>query len=424
MQHRGWAVRTVIVAGVMATVAPTPATAQQGGATGGATGGGTATTSGSTTRTPSQSNSTTAPNDTNSQRPIFISGKVLLSDGSPLTERAKIERVCNGTVKIETYTDSKGRFNFEVGRSFELPDASSGGPDPSASGPFGGRSGGAGGFGGLGGLGGLGGGASSTTPERQLWGCDLRANLAGFRSDMISLSNIHYMDNPDVGAIILHRLAKVDGLTISATSLLAPKDARKAYDKGMEATRKKNPDTAQASFEKAVALYPRYAAAWVGLGKLQEQRDHLEEARMAYQQAVTADGKYIEPYERLAYLALKANQWEELANSTAQYLRLDPFNNANLHYLNGVANFQLKRFDLAEKSAREAIRLDAAKQNPRSIYVLGLVQAQQQDFAGAATSLRAFLEASPGASDADTVRKQLSQVEEFARLKALPAPAQ
>ena len=49
---------------------------------------------------------------------------------------------------------------------------------------------------------------------------------------MVSLSNIHYMDNPDIGTIILHRLGKVDGLTVSVVSALAPKDARKAYEKG------------------------------------------------------------------------------------------------------------------------------------------------------------------------------------------------
>src|SRR5579872_730923 len=46
------------------------------------------------------------------QRPIYISGTVMLSDGTPLTERAKIERVCNNVAIVEAETDRKGRFNF------------------------------------------------------------------------------------------------------------------------------------------------------------------------------------------------------------------------------------------------------------------------------------------------------------------------
>ena len=68
-------------------------------------------------------------------------------------------------------------------------------------------------------------------------GCELRASLAGFRSDVVNLSGRRMFDNPDVGTIILHRQANVEGTTISRTTLEAPKDARKAYDKAREALR-------------------------------------------------------------------------------------------------------------------------------------------------------------------------------------------
>src|SRR5205809_1079104 len=70
--------------------------------------------------------------------------------------------------------------------------------------------------------GGMGGGRMGST-DRRLWGCELRAALVGFRSDVIQLDTIHYMDNPEIGTILLHRMAKVDGLTISVVSALAPK---------------------------------------------------------------------------------------------------------------------------------------------------------------------------------------------------------
>src|SRR5690242_16510024 len=61
------------------------------------------------------------PNDQNRfpemQRPIFISGKVTLDDGTPPPTDVVIERVCNGNPRAEAYTDSKGRFSFQLGQN-------------------------------------------------------------------------------------------------------------------------------------------------------------------------------------------------------------------------------------------------------------------------------------------------------------------
>lgn len=53
--------------------------------------------------------------------------------------------------------------------------------------------------------------------------------------EQIHLGTRRALDNPDVGTIILHRPANVEGLTISA-SAVAAKDARKSYDKAPKAT--------------------------------------------------------------------------------------------------------------------------------------------------------------------------------------------
>jgi tetratricopeptide (TPR) repeat protein len=343
------------------------------------------------------------------QRPIFISGKVALSDGTPPSDPVNIERVCSGTTRVEARTDRKGRFSFQLGGGTEFQDASSDGQDG-----IGGR--------GYGGFRGSSRGGGSSLRDNNLFNCELRATLPGYRSDPISLANIHYMDNPDLGTIILHPIAHVDGLTVSATTALASKDARKAYEKGLQAAAKKNPDEAQKDFETAVALYPKYAAAWFALGTLNEQRDHIEEARKAYDQSIAADSKFVPPYERLSFIALKESKWQDLADMTDRMLRLNPYDYPSAYYLSGVANLQLQHLEAAEKNAREAIRLDPLKKNARAYYVLGLILAQERQFTASAESLRTFLEAEPQAKDADFVRKQLTQVEEAAKDKTPPPP--
>jgi len=241
--------------------------------------------------------------------------------------------------------------------------------------------------------------------------CELRAVLPGFRSDSVSLVDHRYMDNPDIGTIVLHRLANVDGLTISATSVLAPKDARKAYEKGLEAARKGKPDEAQKDFAKAVEDYPQYAAAWCGLARVYAQRDHLDQAREAYTRAIAADSKYIPPYEGLYMLALKEAKWQEVAEETEHVVRLDPIDFPNAYYFNAAANLQLNRLDVAEKNARRALELDTAHRYPKTNYILGLIMARKRDFVKSAEFLRTYLKAVPNDPNGKHIREQLGQIE-------------
>jgi tetratricopeptide (TPR) repeat protein len=337
------------------------------------------------------------------QRPIFISGTVMLSDGTPLTDRAKIERVCNGVPIVETETDKKGRFSFEVGHSLEMPDASVGSDTSGRGSPFGNSS--------------NSGGTSNRmgSTDRRLWGCELRAALTGFRSDAIQLDSVHYMDDPNIGTIILHRMAKVDGLTISVVSALAPKDARKAYEKGREAEANNKMEDAQKNFEKAVAVYPQYSAAWFELGRVDEHGNRIDEARKAYQQAIAAEPKFILPHEQLSWLALREAKWQDLVDVTDKWLILDPSNSPEAYYLSSIGNLQTQHFDVAEKNAQAAVRMDPGKKNMRARYVLGLALAQKHDFTASAEAIRSYLDATPDAKDKVLVQKQLEQIQAAAQ---------
>ncbi len=339
------------------------------------------------------------------QRPIFISGNVILSDGTPLPDHAKIERVCNGVPIVETETDKKGRFNFQVGQIMEMPDASVGSDINGRGSPFGSGSNSGGTSNRMGGS------------DKRLWGCELRASLTGFRSDAIQLDMVHYMDDPNIGTIILHRMAKVDGLTISVVSALAPKDARKAYEKGREDEAKNKLDDAQKNFEKAVSVYPQYSSAWFELGRVNEQGNRMDEARKAYQQAIAAEPKFILPHEQLSWLALREAKWQDLVDMTDQWLSLDSQNSPDAYYLSSIGNFQTQHFDVAEKSAQAAVRMDPGKRNMRARYVLGLVLAQKRDFTASAEAIRSYLDATPDAKDKVLVQKQLEQIQAAAQEK-------
>ncbi|MEJ7605891.1 MAG: tetratricopeptide repeat protein [Bryobacteraceae bacterium] len=329
-------------------------------------------------------------------RPIYISGKVVMEDGTPPPESVVIERVCNGTPKPEGYTDSKGRFSFQLGQNTAMmADASSGGADSAMPGM---RSGGIGGM-------------NRGISERDLMGCEIRAQLPGFRSENVSLAGRRSLDNPDVGTILMRRLAKVDGFTFSGTTLFAPKDAKKAFEKGRELAKKKKLLEAERELAKAVELYPKFAVAWYELGLAYQQQNKIDEALRAYGEAVKADGKYVNPYAQLSMIAAAQAKWEEAAGHSATLIKLNPYFSPQAYYLSGISNFNLKRLDIAEEHTREAVKMDTGRRNPRAQYLLGVILAQKADFGGAADNLRGYLKLVPAGGDTDRVKEQLAEVE-------------
>lgn len=340
------------------------------------------------------------------QRPIFLSGKVMLADGTAPTESVTIEKICSGNPRPVAYTSSKGRFSFQLGNTAGvMADASTSSLGNS---PYGNS--GDGGFGSQRQTG----GSPFGNTERDLMNCELRASLPGFRSDTVSLAGHRLFDNPDVGTIILRRMGNVEGTTISATSLQAPKDARKAFDKGRELLKKEKNEEAEKEFRKAVDAYPKYAVAWHELGRLQAGRNDSDGARKSYEQAIAADSKYVNPYLEMALMSAHAGDWKETADITSRVIRLNAVDFPVAYYYNAVANYNLKALDAAEKSAREAQKLDTQHRNPKADQLLGMILIEKKDFSGAAEQMRSYLKFAPGAKDADQVRSQLSELEKAA----------
>jgi tetratricopeptide (TPR) repeat protein len=303
------------------------------------------------------------------------------------------------------YADDKGRFSFQWGQNAGvMPDASDAG--------FSGRNSSGGGFGGAQSAG----GASSLASDpyaNMLSNCEIRANIGGYVSDSVKMFTRSAMDNPDIGIIVLRRLAGVEGTSISTSALLAPKDAKKAYERGLQSLLKNKPDEAAKDFEKAVAIYPKYADAWVDLGKLRLQRKDTAGAGEAMRKAIDADPKLVTPYLELGLLSAQKQDWEESSRFLDRAVRLDPVDYPQAWYTDAVAHFNLKRYEEAEKSARQAVKLDPHHVNPRSQYLLGLVLEEKKDYAGAATELASYVTFAPNAPDLPQVREELRQIEKM-----------
>jgi len=329
---------------------------------------------------------------------FLITGDVRLEDGTPPQDTVQINRVCDGHSFAPANTDTTGHFTFSLDaghRKTETADAGVAAAETSDVGKALNQT-----------------ATQYTNPiTTALRGCELRAVLAGFRSESVRLSVHDMSDDGRVGTIILHPLSRSGALTISATTAAAPAAARKAYDKGMESMVKEKWDVAESEFTKAVTIYPKFAIAWYQLGQVRQKRNAQAGALEAWKEARRQDPKYIKPYESLATVADRQGDWTAAEEYSRALLQLDPDDFAAAYLINAVANANLNRVDAAELAARDGLRVDKERKVPRLNYVLGLLLIHKQQYAESAKYLRAYLELAPNARDAAMVREQVAKLD-------------
>jgi tetratricopeptide (TPR) repeat protein len=302
-------------------------------------------------------------------------------------------------VRAEGYTDSKGTFSIQFSNK-EFGGASLASETPTTH---------------------LDTSAIRQNTPRDWRDCELKAVLSGFVSQAVDLGvRTPAIGNTNIGTIVLHRVAAVEGLTISATSVRAPDKARKDYEKGLEERKNGKLDSAQEKFQKAVEGYPQYAEAWLELGRVQAQKNDVASARQSFHRSIAADSKFISPYRELAQLAGHDKRWQELADTTDQLLKLNALNFPEFWFYNCVAKFHLENFDAAENSARQGIKIDTERRIPKLEYVLGTILAQKSDYQGAAEHLHKYLSLSPNAPDAADTKKKLEEVEKLSAASPTP----
>jgi TolA-binding protein len=338
---------------------------------------------------------------------MFLMGRVATADGAPVPNDVMVERVCNSGVRQQVHTSSGGDFSMQLGsRTDSMLDASG---EQSSQARVNSRD------------------SEMGIPRRELATCELRATVPGFSSSVINLVDLGgSLSSVDVGKIVVQRRTKVEGLTLNASAYKAPDDARKAYEKGLEAEKKGKLPEAQKYFGKAVAIYPKYANAWFQLGTVLQKEHQKDEARTAFTRATSIDSKFLPPYLSLATMAYEAENWTDVVSYTGHILDLDPLNHVSgyvldldplnytaAYFYNAVANYKLKKYEDAEKSGLKAERVDLPTRFPQVHLLLAEIFARKNDYAIAISEMQTYLELVPHAKDAEQVRERLAKLEKL-----------
>ena len=352
---------------------------------------------------------TNFPNTQTQRQILYISGSVVMNEGTPPPEPVAIERVCGGSAHKEGYTDSKGHYQIQLGQQFELQDVSESANVGNGMGGMSGRSG-------LGQPMGMGG-----VNPRDLIGCELRAMLPGFLSSSVMIRPEGSFGEIRMDTITLKPIGGGGtGSTVSLTSMQAPNNAKHAYEKAQKALTKDNLKDAEKELTKAVQEYPKYAAAWALLGMVHQDLKQNDQASNDYQQAINADPQYAKPYYGLAVLAANQRNWKDTVRMSEQVNRLAPLAYPEAYFFGGVGSYNLGNMDDAERNLRKFISLDRDHRRPAAALYLGDILARKQDFAGAVEQAKAYLALAPNAPDSEHIRAKVKELEQLSATAPKP----
>ncbi len=222
--------------------------------------------------------------------------------------------------------------------------------------------------------------------------CELLAELPGYRSSISRLAHVPSFGIHRVGTIVLYGLKGVTGETVSATTLMAPSSATKAYRKGLKALYIENPNYKLSikHLERAVAEYSDYAAAWASLAEARMSSGDWAGAREAFLKSIEADPKYLKPYEPFISASFDRRDWTTVDSLGEIYLKLHP-EASQIRAMSAEAAVRLEKYERASELTQIMADRDESRRWPISYVVAGLVHESRSEFKQAAALFREYL---------------------------------
>jgi Tfp pilus assembly protein PilF len=190
---------------------------------------------------------------------------------------------------------------------------------------------------------------------------------------------------------------------VSVRELRIPVKARNAFEKGLERLARNDADGSRTQFVRATTAFPDYYEAYYHMGVADFRSGREEEAAQAFQKAIDlSGGRYAWAQFGLGLLLCRGGEYAEAETVIRRGLDVDGSSPTG-HLFLSVALFHLKRFEEAEKSAREAL---LRKPGFALAYLmLADVHARRGEYGMQLHDLDAYLKLEPDGSASKRVRE-------------------
>jgi tetratricopeptide (TPR) repeat protein len=178
--------------------------------------------------------------------------------------------------------------------------------------------------------------------------------------------------------------------TVSVRDLQRPSKARDEFERGLRRLKKRDPAGSLKHFDAAIQISGDYYEVFYHRGVAEMQLGKSDEALESFQRAIDlSNGRYARAQFGYGLILCRQDKLEEAERIVRQGLETDS-TIADGHVVLGFVLLKLNRSDEAEKSAREALRLNdpyAAK----GYLVLADVDAARGDYQAQVRDLNAYL---------------------------------
>lgn len=156
-------------------------------------------------------------------------------------------------------------------------------------------------------------------------GCSLDVSAPGYRVATLAASALPA--DPRIPAIVMYRLGKGQGESVSVSHLAAPAAAVGKYHLAVREMRRGaagNPESVLEHLQSAVQAYPDYAQAWFEIGRLRLAKGSATAAIRAFREALRADPWFVSPYEPLILLLEATGDSAGARRACQGLLRINP----------------------------------------------------------------------------------------------------
>ena len=203
----------------------------------------------------------------------------------------------------------------------------------------------------------------------------------------------------------------VSSTSTSVADLRIPKRAAKEFDKAGRAMGQQDWKSAAASLERAIDIYPQYAAAYNSLGVVDARLgDRMKEAK-DLERAIAIDGRYVDAYVNLARMNIAESKFSDAEAALRKANSLSSEDGVILVLLT-YADFMNHRLDDAINDCK---KVHALNNVPHAFahWTAAFALEQKDQVAQAADEFRMYVSEEPKGERADAARKELANIADY-----------
>ncbi len=196
------------------------------------------------------------------------------------------------------------------------------------------------------------------------------------------------------------------GTNVSEAAMRIPAPARKEFDAGMTSLAS-DPRASIAHYERAVALYPKYAEAYVMMTLAYLRLNQPDNAADAVGKAIEADPKFSKAHTLRGRLLLEKRDFKNALAAFEESLRLDP-QGWDAHFELARCYYNMGKMSEALEQAQRARDLSQANTMTRLLLAdIYLKQGQRRE---ALAELEALVKADPSNPVIPRVRQKIAEL--------------